>query len=73
MKMTIEDCVNEGWDVSIFNDVRRMEGSRGHREFLPRICWKATRRSQTIESAWEGFETAEEAIADLLNRLIAEL
>jgi hypothetical protein len=64
----IEKLVEGGWSIKIFQSVKRMN-VRGFREFVGRINWVAEIGERGCESRWEGFETAHEAITDMLAKL----
>lgn len=62
--------IDNGWDIKIQTEMRRLDLGEGRR-FYSRIVWKAKKNDKTIESESKGFDTAEEAIADLAKKLPA--
>lgn len=53
--------INSGWSISIYNQPKRIDG-----KWVIRICWKANFDQNLHESEWEGFENAEQCIADVI-------
>jgi len=78
---TLEEIIDNGWNVSIGSYVKRMEGIDGWRDWFVRFTWKAIKDelgSNPIycESVWEGFETPKEAIDNLIleiNKIVEEI
>lgn len=70
MFKTIEDVINKGLSVYFRSVAKRING-----DWYIKIVWKvqwseSTVRSEGyIESAWEGFDTAEEAVIDLIETM----
>lgn len=60
--------IDNGWDINIYNQVKRMDDGRGYRDFVVRVCWKAKNNDKQIECKWEGFENTIDAINDLINK-----
>ena len=63
------ELIDAGWDIKIWNQVKRMDG-----DWAIRVCWKAEKNPNTtsevsLECKWEGFETAEECIQDLMKKI----
>ena len=76
MRNTIElpeliKVIDNGWDVQIYNQVKRMDDGRGYRDFVVRVCWKAENNDIKIECEWEGFDETKSAINDLINKCTA--
>lgn len=57
--------------LTITSEVKRMTMPNGLRDWTVRVCWEATRGEKTYSCKWEGFETSEDAIKDLLKRFKA--
>lgn len=53
--------------VKIYNHVKRMDTPAG-RDFVVRVCWEVHKGEKRLESDWEGFETTEQAIKDLIKK-----
>ena len=61
--------LNDGWDISLHNCAKRMDGKRG-RDWYVRFCWVESKGERnTLESEWKGFSTAKQAINDMLNKV----
>lgn len=60
--------IDKGWNVKIYNQVKRMDDGMGFRDFVVRVCWKAENNNKRIECEWEGFENTTDAINDLINK-----
>ena len=60
--------IDNGWDIKIYNQVKRMDDGRGYRNFVVRVCWEAENDEKRIECDWEGFEDTKKAIKDLINK-----
>jgi len=58
--------INKGWNIKVFNQIKRMDIDDVHRDFVVRVCWEATHNEKLLKCEWEGFENAEKAIEDLL-------
>lgn len=54
--------------VKINNQIKRLTLPDGSRVWNVRMCWEVVKEGKRLESKWEGFETAEEAIKDLLKK-----
>jgi hypothetical protein len=76
MKEIIE-AIDLGWDIEFTNEIKRMEGKDGWRDFISRVCYKAVLLKtindpssicNKIKCPWEGFETAQEAVDDLIKK-----
>lgn len=69
---TVEQMLEDGWDINLGSDVRRLgEPGTPERDFYNRFTYTAETVSKSdkeikIESPWEGFETSEECIVDML-------
>jgi len=66
--------ISNGWSISIDIEVKRMKGNKWYREFIGRYCWTATKQAEhdgiiKYESDWEGFETPQQAIKDLIKSM----
>ena len=59
--------INEGWYIKIAHQPKRMEVD-GHRNWTVRVCWEAEKHGVKLESEWEGFELAEDAVEDLIEK-----
>ena len=77
MKELIE-AIDLGWNIEFSNVVKRLEGDDGWRDFFVRVVWKAvllktindpSSSINTLESDWEGFETAEDAVNDFIEKI----
>lgn len=63
--------LHDKYDVLLSNEMRRMEGEDGERDFFSRYMWELTPLEgddKGKECEWEGFATSEECIADLLKQ-----
>jgi hypothetical protein len=81
MKEIIE-AIDLGWNIEFTNEMKRMEGKDGWRDFFLRVTYKAvllktindpTSVRNKIECPWEGFETAQEALNDLIEKIKPKL
>ena len=57
------ELIDNGWDIKIYNHPKRIDG-----EFVVKVCWEAKTGSEEKESVWGGFDTAKDAINDLINK-----
>ena len=62
--MTLADIINEGWDIRIYSLLKKK-----YTNPIYRICWEAKNSSYNLSSEWFGFESAEEAINDLIKKI----
>jgi len=76
MKELIE-AIDLGWDVEFTNQIKRLDG-----DFCLRVCYKAVNLNvindpssyaDKLESEWEGFETAKEAVNDFIEKINPKL
>lgn len=70
---SLAKLIDNGWDVHITNEVRRVS-IYGMRNFVVKVIWKAVKRISSSKEMvrackWEGFDTAKEALADLLKNI----
>ena len=54
--------------VKIWNQPKRMTMPNGDRDWTVRVCWEVEKGEKRLESKWEGFETTEQAVKDLLKK-----
>ena len=59
--------LNKGYSLEIEPHPKRMNGG-----WDIRFVWKASRGQETFSCAWEGFNTPEECINDLVKRFDKE-
>ena len=68
-KVTIADLINsQVTGIKIWNQAKRITTPTGDRDFAVRVCWRAYKGEKCLESKWEGFDTAEDAINDLIEK-----
>lgn len=65
---TLAELIDEGWNISIHNEAKRMDGPEG-RTFYLQIVWLATKDDKSHKSRWKGFNRADRAINNLLKTL----
>lgn len=65
---TLEAIINNGFDVRIYSTIKRM-GTPPNRDWYKRFCWEIRLDDKRIGSEWEGFETAQQAIQDLIDNV----
>jgi len=70
----LSKLIDDGWDIHLTTEAKRMEGEDGWRDFFARVCWTAVKDSHSDdvkkqECKWEGFATAKEAIEDLIKKV----
>ena len=58
--------IDNGWNVKIYNQVKRMDTGKGYRDFILRVCWEARKNDKQIKCEWEGFENTKDAINNLI-------
>ena len=66
---TIEEIIDSGCTVQFYSQLKRMSitDEPNDRGWHIRICWKLDWKYGQIESKWEGFKTAKEAIEDVIS------
>ena len=61
--------LEEGYTIEIKPTLKRTESKMtGIRDFYIRFIWKITAGTANYESEWEGFDTADECVSDLINK-----
>ncbi len=66
------------WNIELSTTVKRTEGPDGVRDWFLRFVWMAKDRSartgpSLLQCDWEGFDTAEECLKDLVETLDAHI
>lgn len=69
---SLAKLIDKGWNITISNEAKSLS-VMGIRTSCVRVVWQATKndskKGKTLESKWNGFETAKEAITDLLKKV----
>lgn len=61
-------AIDAGFDIQIKSQAKRMENKEGVRDWYVRFVWFVEGEIKE-ECDWEGFETADECLADMLDKL----
>jgi len=65
--------IDNGWSIKIYNQLKRISPpGGGGRAWVIKVCWEADRNDLvelSDDENWEGFETAKEAIDDLVSKI----
>ena len=58
--------LGEGYEVNFSTVAKRMANEQGHRDWFERHVWTVSFGNTVKDCRWEGFDTAEECVSDLV-------
>lgn len=64
--MELKDIIDREQSVLFQCVMKRTKNKEGIRDFYPRYIWSYSTNGECTDCVWEGFETANECIDDLL-------